>query len=221
MTPKPSERELCENFAATAAEQNWTVYPETFGWDLLIVRDGVQVGVQAKRTANLAVVAQALPQAWRLGKEPDPDHRAVLVPAITRDLVDVARAAGLATFGFILHRTTVRYDTRPNWIAAALENAKRWERSGPYVLPDAPPPLPAGVPAPRQLTAWRIKAIRLCAKLRTAGVLTTADFKAEKISPRLWLSRDRGWLVPLRRGVYGPGTGTLPDVGYVAEVPNA
>lgn len=56
-----TENALCEAFAADARSHGWVVYPEQGGWDILLVRRGVQVGVQAKLVANTKVLVQALP----------------------------------------------------------------------------------------------------------------------------------------------------------------
>ena len=64
----------------------WTVYPETGGFDLLLVQDatGDQLAVEAKLTFNLKVLEQVLPgrfdATWRHPAK-GPDFRAVLVPS--------------------------------------------------------------------------------------------------------------------------------------------
>jgi len=63
--------------------QGWVAYPETAGFDILLVReiDGAQIGIEAKLVLNAKVVEQALPNGlrWNAG-EVGPDYRAVLVP---------------------------------------------------------------------------------------------------------------------------------------------
>ena len=52
-------------------EAKWTSYPETEGWDLLLVReDGLQLGIEAKLALNLEVLVQALGRG-RDGVGPD------------------------------------------------------------------------------------------------------------------------------------------------------
>lgn len=65
--------------------ESWTIYPETAGYDLLLVHDatGVQIGVEAKLSLNLKVINQVLPSRHDVGwTRPSygPDYRAVLVP---------------------------------------------------------------------------------------------------------------------------------------------
>lgn len=85
--PYATEEALCEAFAGAARADGWTVYPEQGGWDLLLVRRAVQVGVQAKLVAGVEVLLQALPTLdgyvptyrRREGPEEGPNYRAVLV----------------------------------------------------------------------------------------------------------------------------------------------
>jgi len=88
-----SEAALCADFSVAAAAQGWTIYPETSGWDLLLVKGGTQIGVQAKLRPNLKVLAQAAqPLQWgRCG----PDFLSVLVPDCEGEFRAVAQAAGI------------------------------------------------------------------------------------------------------------------------------
>jgi hypothetical protein len=86
-----SEALLCTAFSEAARRDGWTVYPEQHGWDLLLARQRVQVGVQAKLEPTTHLLLQALPQLAHpgcrsrnrqaLGVRADgPTYRAVLVP---------------------------------------------------------------------------------------------------------------------------------------------
>ncbi len=77
------ESDLCAAFTqAVARDLDWTAFNETAGFDILLVRkDGIQIGIEAKLKLNAKVVTQALPR-W-LGVEYGaigPHYRAVLVP---------------------------------------------------------------------------------------------------------------------------------------------
>lgn len=84
-----SETDLCAAFTEAARSEGWTVYPEPTGWDLLLCRRGVQVGVEAKLLGGVEVLLQALPaltsmptrRRSRLARAgfPGPHYRAVLV----------------------------------------------------------------------------------------------------------------------------------------------
>jgi len=69
-----TEAELCNQFVTAAV--GWTAYPETAGWDLLMVRGRVQVGVQAKLQADDWVMLQAMPD---MGSYNSPRRRNALV----------------------------------------------------------------------------------------------------------------------------------------------
>lgn len=190
--PWKLEAELCEAFAAAARLQGWTVYPETCGWDLLLVAaDGLQVGVQAKLRGNVEVIAQAVaPVAFaRLygsnSRNPGqgPDHVAALVPLATREFRDVCAECGVLVFAawegydHDERRRKVCIDApRPD--EKYLRARRRVFPGGRHDLPEFVPDVPAGVPSPVRLTEWKVKAIRLCALLRSRGWLTSADFKA-------------------------------------------
>jgi len=79
-----SEADLCDAFRTDATADGWACYPEQHGWDLLLVRGGVQVGVQAKLRGGVPVVLQTLPPMGGIHGRPEqpkvgPQYRAVLV----------------------------------------------------------------------------------------------------------------------------------------------
>src|SRR4028119_817912 len=91
--------DLCAAFMAVLPE-GWVAYPETGGFDLLLVRaaDGLQIGVEAKLRLNAKVIRQACePSRPDQLTGPNPDCRAVLVPqgAAGADLIELCRLLGL------------------------------------------------------------------------------------------------------------------------------
>jgi hypothetical protein len=94
-----NEAALCAAFIA-ALPEGWTAYPETAGFDIVLVRgvDGAQIGVEAKMTLNAKVLLQASEglrsSAWEYG---GPDFRAALVPAGTAgvEMKCIARYLGI------------------------------------------------------------------------------------------------------------------------------
>lgn len=227
MTAKPfSEAALCAAFIAAATikpkrtdHAQWVAYPETGGFDILLVRqtDGVQIGIEAKLALNPLVVSQALPkrQEWTAGLV-GPDYRAVLVPAdkVQNSLPEICEALGVTVirmyadppgeerrygpaFGPSLpHESFWGSDAR-NWF--------EWAPLSRIKLPDYIPDVVAGASAPIALTAWKVKAIRLSALL-DEGPVTRADFKHLQLAPTNWLSPG-GWLERTPAGwVRGPKT---------------
>lgn len=96
-----SEAALCAAFIAQLPK-DWTAYPETAGFDILLVRgaDGAQIGVEAKMTLNAKVLMQAVEGLYsgRGSEGAAPDFRAALVPGGTAgaEMKCLARYLGIA-----------------------------------------------------------------------------------------------------------------------------
>lgn len=199
-----TEAELCAAFAPVATAAGWTVYPETCGWDQLLVSGGgEQIGVQAKLRPNYEVLCQAL-EEYGSG----PDWRCVLVGKTVNHFAAICHHLRLICVSPFTHRDSLIF---PN--LSHLQDRK-WTPKQRHALPAYLPDVPAGVPCPVQLTDWKIKAIRLCAILRIRGHLTAADFTTHKINRQRWFVGKTRWLQPvhLKRGVYVAVPGMrLPD----------
>ncbi len=179
--------------------RDWTVYPETADWDLLLVhRDGYQLGIEAKLKLNPKVVAQALNgqhNVW--GGADGPDYRAVLVPndGLQQHMRGICDAIGL---GVITIRPNAHQGSQ--WLNLPDEkdhHSRAWSNWCPSVrckLPDYVPDVQAGIAAPIQLTDWKVKAIRLMLVLERRGYVTRADMKAIGISPTRWTDAFYGYL---------------------------
>lgn len=178
-------------------EQVWTVYPETAGWDLLLVHSsGFQVGLEAKLSMNAKVIDQALSGQHRIWEQIGPDYRGIIVPddKLQLHLSNICHAIGI---GIVVIRPVEHgiyrylnlpgeesYSTSwPNWLPA--ERCK---------LPDFIPDVEAGIASPVQLTDWKVKAIKLMIVLERRGYVTRADMKALKISPSRWTDGWHGFL---------------------------
>ena len=88
------ETDLCAEFMKRVPSE-WVVYPETGGFDIVLVRkeDGFQIGVEAKLKLNGKVISQAAEYAgsW-YSCQSGPDCRAVLVPdSASSDLAVVCK----------------------------------------------------------------------------------------------------------------------------------
>jgi len=214
-----TEADLCAAFLSRIGDE-WTVYPETGGFDILLSRkdDGTQIGIEAKLALNAKVVSQILP-AYRFEKE-GPEYRAVLVPEGTgHDLRPVCDYLGI---------TVIRVGTRKFWhrmeeregvmFNPALPKSsfhdweyEKWHEWMPLsrvLLPDYVPDVAAGKSSPVSLTPWKIKAIKLAILLETRPV-TRADFLALKLSASRWTDPGARWLERTPVG-YVPGRG-MPD----------
>lgn len=208
--PEYSEVQLCAEFAEWIGAYDFLVYPETGGWDLLLVatsdttlgehgpflKAGDQVGVQAKLVGNYKVLYQALdPQG--------PGWRAVLVGRAPKGFHLVTSHLGL--LGFVReHRrgkTAVRYNEGFKTVGHIREHASNTRVGLPPVVPD----LPAGGKSPRQLTEWRLKALKMVKKLRSGVVITNQDFKDLALFKPRWIRN--GW-VDVTRSVGFPDSYT-------------
>jgi len=192
-----SEAALCDAFTVEARAEGWTVYPETSGWDLLLVRGDEQVGVEAKLRCNLEVLCQALtPGEHRKG----PSRHAVLVPKASGHLITLAAAlgVGVASMADIARQHELdgyrkRYGMGRKTVRLFVRGSRHWDHPSPAWLPPVVPTVAAGVPSPVSLTRWRVQAIKMCILLESADYVTTADFKSLDISHTLWV--ERGWIV--------------------------
>lgn len=88
-----TEAALCQAFLRSLPDE-WIAYPETAGWDMLLVHrvGGWQIGVEAKLSLNPKVLVQAI-NGIRYGD--GPDFRAVLVGKVVAETAVLAKALGL------------------------------------------------------------------------------------------------------------------------------
>jgi hypothetical protein len=201
-----------------APEPLWRVYPETAGFDILLVRisDGVQVGIEAKLSLNAKVLEQALPNyRWSQAKT-GPDYRAVLVPANkTGSLCNVCAHLGVTVIAFT-SRPEEDYVSGPAFAPNLPKDGEYWHIDQWHEwmpdqrcpLPDYVPDVAAGMSAPIALTEWKVKAIKLAVLLEERPV-RRADFAALKLSPSRWTDAGTKWLQRTPDG-YVPGP-KMPD----------
>lgn len=230
----PTEAALCELFIREFNEQpGWTCYPETGGFDVLVAHDsGRQIGVEAKLRLNAKVADQILPSHGKeLHGHPGPDHRLVIVASITEANAGIARMLemfGIPVWSPRIHqawndRYEITYEPifdleqRLRKDADCTEAARwgyhfhpalfDWNPPERVPLPDMPPLVAAGVPCPVQLTPWKQAALRVLARLRVQGSITTKEITAEGCSPSSWTQR---WLTQGARRGQWVETAALP-----------
>lgn len=198
-----TETQLCADFLANL-EDGWVAYPETAGFDILLVRkaDGFQIGVEAKLQLNAKVLSQALDRQESYDTR-GPDCRAALIP-------NGRVVEGVP--GLLPHLAVTVIEMRAPWDRGRHGPAYRpnlptvkdryqyegreWFELCPTercTLPEYVPDVVAGDKAPIQLTDWKIKAIKIAILLERDGIITRKHFKALRIDPRLWV--DRGWVI--------------------------
>ena len=219
-----TEAALCQAFIRSVPPE-WVVYPETAGWDILLVHrvGGWQIGVEAKQTLNAKVLAQAIDGLRR--NDVGPDFRAVLVGRVVAENAVLASALGLTVitpksysqwcirsrhfdpcgprvpaFQPDLPKAEVVARIGDWWSTWSPDGA--WKDMFPsqrHKLPDYVPEVAAGVPSPMILSDWKIKAMRVCVWIVRNQTINRAQFKALGIDPSRWM--DGRWLSK------GPGRG--------------
>lgn len=222
-----TEAELCSAFIS-AVPEGWTVYPESCGFDLVLVRtaDAIQIGIEAKLVLNAKVLSQIVEYGYDPCAE-GPDFRAVMVPSgKTGSLRYVCRMLGItiievvdeATIGV---RERWKFEHRDRFSPALPRLDQRywsphhqewleWAPAKRLTLPEYVPDVSAGNSAPVQLTHWKIKAIKIAILLERRGSVTRADFKAIGIDYTRWIDPYTGWLIRSET----PGTWTAgPHIG--------
>lgn len=214
-----NEAALCAAFIASLPEC-WIAYPETAGFDILLVRvsDGVQLGIEAKMTLNAKVLLQSVEAlySWHPRSE-GPDFRAALVPYGTAG-IDLAAVAGILGVTVIqcraagdreaeiehqverygeYYRRYAAQDFKPftPGLPGPSDWRERWVELCPAQrckLPEYVPDVAAGASGPSQLSEWKIKAIKICIILERRGYLTPLDFTHISIHRKRW--HDMGWI---------------------------
>lgn len=229
-----SEAEMCAEFIASLPTE-WKAYPETAGFDILLVRiaDGLQIGVQAKLALNAKVIDQVIDPIshWRVLGEA-PDCRAVLVPLYaTYSLGSICSLLGITVIRIGID--PARHGRGRLWVNPALPDPSHnawgsdrdwheWAPAKRCELPDYVPDVSAGKSSPVALTTWKVKAIKLLILLDRRGYVTRDDFKHLQLDASRWLAAPAGWLAkgPVRgqwvRGSYIPDLRAQHPVNYPA-----
>ncbi len=234
---KRTEAGICADFIEALGDE-WQVYPETEGWDMLLVltRDipsshfghthlpaGTQVGIEAKLCGNVKVLVQALPSRYAEVMDlPGPDYRAVLVPKCSGEFSELASYLGIVVL-----------TEKPSWDGEPHRNARElsdillrsnaFPASERHPLPEVIPDSIPGSPSPVTVSAWKLKAIKLCILLRDRGYLTIHDFRQHGIDHRRWYNN---WIVkgekvgPEQRWVRAPDWKPWDEIhpGVVAQL---
>jgi len=203
-----TEADLCTLFmGAMAKVPGWTCYPETAGFDILVVHeDGRQIGVEAKLALNAKVADQILPNHWEdyYGKA-GPDHRLVIVSKVTdasKGIIKMLEMLGVTVLlpncisgdmrGFDLRSGLFLYEG----IISAHPRMFDWSPAERCQVPMVVPALPAGVPAPISLTPWKESALKVVALMRAQGFITAKQIASFGISTSSWTqhTNKHAWL---------------------------
>ena len=193
------ETDLCNILIEEAMKNGWTIYPETGDWDILLMRAEIQIGVQAKLTGNIKVLHQALPKRFQMPRKgasdperldcPGPDFRTVLIPRkrTLSDFVEVAQHLRLWTFsergfGMGLLKTPLKFQDL------------MWKHREPVWTPQIALDVAAGASSPLANTPWKENVLRLLARAKLRGHVTSADAQEIGLSFQT-ITKYMGWLV--------------------------
>lgn len=228
------ESELCEKFIAAAVKDGWTVYPECKEWDLVLVKAGTQIAVEAKSRANVQSIVQTVKRNRHLrlsGRgylaKSGPDFKAVLVPKASPEYRRLCAFLKIKVFCLRYcekwKRDWFEHDRK---IIEVPEERFRLDYEKPlWTPPVVPENVQAGVSSPSPLTPWRVKALRMCARLRAGESVTSKTFKEMGISITRWKQGRNPWIVDSgerdgRHYLYtinDPVPADFPDVGWEEE----
>lgn len=206
MTDFGCEAELCDAFATYAHRVGWTVYPETAGWDLVLVyrgtprpfiQTGFQIGVEAKLRPSIELLAQLARHRRELNR---PNAALALLPRWPSK-----------TYRIVANELDADVRSPP------AESERDWPLRpvyrfglGTLSLPAIVPNGSGGVPNPSPLTPWREKALRMCIRLRERGEVTTKDFRELRINHSRWVQA--GWI--LHKGKLGRRYRYVPNLDH-------
>lgn len=199
----PDEAALCAAFIREFnTVEGWVCYPETGGFDVLVVHtSGRQIGVEAKMQLNAKVCDQILP-SYNYDAPRGPDHRLVIVPYISdgaKGIAKMLRMLGVEVWEASVHRST----DKPFYIDSKIRQCDAeycywepalfdWNPAERLPLPQTMPEVQAGVPSPSRLTPWKEGALRVLAHLEVHGSITRKQICEYGISPSMWTQA--GWL---------------------------
>lgn len=208
MTAKPyaSETDLCVAFSDHAKSLGWRVFPETSGWDLLLVAtdavqtagavSGDQIGVQAKLRDNLEVLDQARPKRYG---DKGPHYHAVLVPLARPEFTSIANDLGILVFigakqKFSYGKGKVVPTPGMGIELAWIPVNKKLYYSESEWHPEFEIWTPPGVKSPQSITPWKISAVRLCLDAVERGYVCSSHFRDAKVSMARWVQNK--WVIP-------------------------
>jgi hypothetical protein len=221
-----TEADLCNAFLK-AVPKGWTAYPETAGFDIMVVHDEShrQLGLEAKLRLNAKVISQILPDEALYGACAGPDYRGIIVPEGGGGFEQLLQIIGIIVFRpnyrglFEVEEPRHPEDVGKPWQRGWPCYARLWHDFNPVkrcTLPEYVPSVAAGVPSPIQLTPWKIGALKVLAALKIDGYVTAADIRMFGVDPRRFCASD-GWLESLGEGRWGRGKVPAFDEQHPAE----
>jgi hypothetical protein len=155
------EKDMCDELTGRAKLTGWTVYPEQGGWDLLLVRNSVQVGIQTKLRPTIKLLSQALISEEIAG----PHYRVVAVGNShwkeKEDFAKISMALRLVFMDMGVHpEYWFHMATRSGFRKIPWRYYRHFPKETVWIPPFIPK-LAAGIPAPQTISPWKIAAVKL------------------------------------------------------------
>jgi len=165
------EKDMCDELSAHMKDSGWIVYPEQGGWDLLLVRRNIQIGVQAKLRPTIKLLSQALISEQVSG----PHYRAVAVGNSQEE-----EKEDFAKISMALRLIYIDMGIHPDyWFYKATQRVSlKYYRHFPNNIVWTPPYVPeldAGIPSPKTVSPWKIAAIKMELIAETKGWVSIID----------------------------------------------
>jgi len=231
----PSEEALCSAFIQKVNTfAGWTCHPETGGFDVLVVHDdGRQIGVEAKLQLNAKVIDQVLPSPTdsRFAKV-GPDHRMVIVRTLTEasnglakmlDYLGVTVVAPwigyrqsrdrrlelTADFNDLDYLFSKEKLTPPRSYGYESLRLHDWNPESRLPVSSVAPDLPAGVKSPVRMTAWKLCALHVLARLELQGRISAKQIQKTGCNPTIWT---RQWLTRSEDQGFWVAGENMPDL---------
>lgn len=193
---------------------------------------GVEAKLRLNAKVADQILPEGHSYAWR--DLPGPDFRAVIVPCITEASAGIAKMLGILgvqvwspstagirkTTDFISALSRHSYLNQHGELVGGPDRRYYDADDGPLMewdaawhdwnptqrceLPEIVPQVRAGVPAPTQLTPWKIGALKVLAHLQIDGYVTAKTVRNCGVDPRRFCASD-GWLTSLGGGKWERG----------------
>lgn len=195
---------------------------------------GDQIAVEAKARQCPEAFGQAIGRQDRMYGA-GPDFIALLAPSWASGYRAIARRCGFLLFDSSHYEGVelMRYNKRTRELYTSFESIRPKETSRLtfkqklWVPPVVAESVVAGASSPSGLTPWRVKALKICSKLRDTGEITSRDFKDIGLSMSRWKTghHKSRWLIDTGRKkgrlkiytINDPVPPDFPDIGWEAE----
>jgi hypothetical protein len=180
------EYEMCDDFMRLNNE-DFDIYPECYGYDMLMFSktDEIQIGVQAKLKNNLKAIYQILNNTETPSgtlKRRGPHFRAILTPYNDDDKYsNLCSKIRILKMHVSCITTPIKYFKSLGINQFSLKFIENYKR--PIIrLNDSP-----GKSSPKNLSAWRINALKAMAEYYDTGYILSSKLRELGLNPTIFM----------------------------------